>query len=79
MRASRSPRRALPGFAFDMAKRDMRKKPDPLFAEMLLDLRRLTDHLAAWAEDHADEATSETWAALHCARETIAKAEAHHG
>lgn len=62
------------------AMRDMRKHRSPesrLIREMLLDLRRLTDHLAAWAEDHSDEATSETWAALHCARETIAKAERH--
>lgn len=75
MRSTRSPRRTLPGFSFDMALRDMRKKPDPLFNEMLLDLKRLADHLAVWAEDHSDEATAETWAALHCARETIRKAE----
>lgn len=43
--------------------------------ELLGELRRVTDHLDAWARDHSDEATAETWAALHCAREIIAKAE----
>jgi hypothetical protein len=60
--------------------RDMKRYRSPeqmLIREMLGDLRRLADHLAMWAEDHADEATSETWAALHCARETITKAERH--
>ncbi len=75
MRASRSPRRSLPGFSVDMALRDMRRGKDPLFDEMLGDLKRVVDHLATWASDHSDEATAETWAALHCARATIAKAE----
>lgn len=44
--------------------------------ELQRDLRRVVEHLEAWARDHAGEATTETWAALHCARETLRKSEA---
>jgi hypothetical protein len=45
-------------------------------AELAGELRRMVDHFSAWANDHADEATCETWAALHCARDVLSKAGA---
>lgn len=39
------------------------------------ELKRCAEHLSTWAADHADEATAETWAALHCAAELIRKAD----
>lgn len=44
--------------------------------EMIAELRRLIDHFGTWASDHSDEATAETWAALHCARKALATLEA---
>jgi hypothetical protein len=41
--------------------------------ELVAELERVTDHLETWARDHGEEATSETYAALHCARAAIAK------
>lgn len=46
MRYSKSPRRSLPGFAVDMALRDMRRGKDPLFAEMLGALKQAEEILA---------------------------------
>jgi hypothetical protein len=46
-----------------------------LNAELLKELRHVTDHLQAWARDHASEETVETWAVLYCARAAITKAE----
>lgn len=44
--------------------------PD-LFAQ----LARVTDHLEVWARDHSDERTSETDAAIYCARAVLARAK----
>lgn len=44
--------------------------------DLLSELRRMVGHLSTWAADHADEATTETVAALHCARAAITKATA---
>lgn len=43
--------------------------------ELLGELKRMVDHFDAFAKDHSIEATPETWAALHCAKAIIAKAE----
>jgi predicted RNase H-like nuclease (RuvC/YqgF family) len=39
------------------------------------ELQRIADHLEIWARDHADDATTETWAALYCVRSILAKSE----
>lgn len=39
-------------------------------------LDRVTDHLSTWVADHADEATTETHAALYCARDILARTAA---
>ncbi|MBB4649619.1 putative mannosyl-3-phosphoglycerate phosphatase (HAD superfamily) [Aminobacter niigataensis] len=43
--------------------------------DLLGELKRMVEHFSAWANDHSDEATTETWAALYCARAALAKAE----
>ncbi|AVX04297.1 hypothetical protein MXMO3_01772 [Maritalea myrionectae] len=40
---------------------------DCLYAE----LKRMTDHLEAFANDHSMDATAETWSAIHCARAAL--------
>lgn len=40
------------------------------------ELKRLAEHLESWVQGQEADATAETWAALHCARELIAKVEA---
>ena len=71
MRYSKSPRRSLPGFAVDMALRDMRRKPDPLFDEMLGALKAF---VAGW--DHGEDQTFDRlYDAAEKARAVIAKAE----
>lgn len=42
--------------------------------ELLAELERMVGHFGAWAADHSTDATTETWAALHCAKAVIAKA-----
>lgn len=44
-------------------------------AEIFAELKRMIDHFGIWANDHSEEATTETWAALHCAKAAILKAE----
>jgi len=44
--------------------------------ELLSELQRMVEHFEAFAKDHSEEASSETWAALYCAKRAIAKAEA---
>lgn len=43
--------------------------------DLLAELKRMVEHFGAFASDHSEEASSETWAALYCARAAIAKAE----
>ena len=57
MRASRSPRRSLPGFSVDMALRDMRRKPDPVIAEMIAALGPL-QQFDDWSERGDDAMTA---------------------
>jgi NTP pyrophosphatase (non-canonical NTP hydrolase) len=38
-------------------------------------LQRVTDHLAVWRADHADEGTTETDAAIHCAQALLSEAQ----
>lgn len=35
------------------------------------DLARMVEHFGTWANDRSEEATTETWGALYCARETL--------
>ena len=44
--------------------------------ELAAELSRMVEHFEAFARDHSDEATPETWAALHCAKAALAKAGA---
>lgn len=43
--------------------------------ELLGELKRMVQHFEAWANDWPEVATTETWAALHCSKAAIAKAE----
>lgn len=43
--------------------------------DLLENLKRVTEHLEAWAQGHSLESTCETMAALYCAHEAIRKAE----
>ena len=43
--------------------------------ELLGELKRMYEHFSAFAADHSTEASTETWAALHCAKAAIAAAE----
>jgi hypothetical protein len=38
-------------------------------------LSRVTDHLETWVQDHIDEATTETRAAIYCARAALTQGE----
>ena len=42
--------------------------------ELLGELQRMVEHFEPFAKDHSDEASSETWAALYCAKLVLAKA-----
>ena len=42
--------------------------------EVLAELQRMVDHGGTWASDRSEEASTETWAALYCAKAAIAKA-----
>lgn len=42
--------------------------------ELRENLARVTEHLTIWAYNHPDDATTETWSALHCARLALAGA-----
>lgn len=44
--------------------------------ELLGELKRMVEHFEIFAQDHSMDATTETWASLHCAKEAIRKAEA---
>ncbi|MBA1157795.1 hypothetical protein [Microvirga mediterraneensis] len=73
MRASRSPRRSLPGFSVDMALRDMRRKPDPVFDDMLTALKAVSSY-------HGNIGLNEPFGGiLSLVRDAIAKAEARNG
>lgn len=41
--------------------------------DLYAELARAVVHLDAWARAHSDEATTETWAILHCARAALSK------
>jgi hypothetical protein len=36
--------------------------------EVIAELRRITDHLDVWTKDRPEDCTTETFAAIHCAR-----------
>lgn len=42
-------------------------------AELRGELARIVEHLSVWAKDHAEDATTETWAVIYCARALLTK------
>lgn len=44
-------------------------------SDLAAEMHRLLDHFESWARDHSAEATAETWAIIHCSRETLRAAE----
>lgn len=41
------------------------------------ELGRMVDHFEAFANDHSMDASTETWAALHCAKGLLARVAPH--
>lgn len=44
-----------------------------LVDDLVGELGRMVEHFGAFAEDHSAHASTETWAALHCAREVLGR------
>lgn len=43
--------------------------------DLLNELDRMVEHFGVFANDHSMDASTETWAALHCAKAVLAKAK----